>query len=53
MSPRRARSGGGTARFEISHLSSGTLLYFDGSDGCAITMTPEFGGWYVYVTPLK
>ena len=44
---------GGPARFEISHLSSGTLLYFDGSDGRVITMTPDFGGWYVYVTPLK
>jgi hypothetical protein len=44
---------GGQARFEISHLSGGTLLYFDGSDGRVITMTPDFGGWYVYVTPLK
>lgn len=44
---------GGQARFELSHLSSGTLLYFDGSDGRVITMTPDFGGWYVYVTPLK
>lgn len=44
---------GGTARFEISHLSSGTLLYYDGPDGRVITMTPDFGGWYVYVTPLK
>jgi len=42
---------GGQARFEISHLTSGTLLYFDGSDGRVITMTPDFGGWYVYVTP--
>lgn len=45
--------GGGQARFEISHLTSGTLLYFDGPDGRVITMTPDFGGWYVYVTPLK
>jgi hypothetical protein len=44
---------GGQARFEISHLTRGTLLYFDGSDGRVITMTPDFGGWYVYVTPLK
>jgi hypothetical protein len=44
---------GGQARFEISHLTSGTLLYFDGPDGRVITMTPDFGGWYVYVTPLK
>ena len=44
---------GGQARFEISHLSSGTLLYFDSADGRVITMTPDFGGWYVYVTPLK
>ena len=44
---------GGQARFEISPLSSGTLLHFDGSDGRVITMAPDFGGWYVYVTPLK
>jgi len=44
---------GGKARFEISYLSIGPLLYFDGSDGRVITMTPDFGGWYVYVTPLK
>jgi len=44
---------GGQARFEISHLTSGTLLYFNGKDGRVITMTPNFGGWYVYVTPLK
>jgi hypothetical protein len=44
---------GGQARFEISHLTSGALLYFDGSDGRVITMRPDFGGWYVYVTPLK
>lgn len=43
---------GGQARFELSHLASGTLQYFDGSDGRFITMTPDFGGWYVYVTPL-
>jgi uncharacterized protein YndB with AHSA1/START domain len=44
---------GGNARFELSHLTSGTLRYFDGKDGRVITMTPDFGGWYVYVTPLK
>jgi len=44
---------GGQARFELSHLTSGTLLYFDGKDGRVITMTPDFGGWYVYVTPLE
>jgi len=44
---------GGQARFELSHLSSGSLLYFDGSDGRVITMRPDFGGWYVYVTPLR
>ena len=44
---------GGQARFELSHLSNGTLQYFDGPDGRVITMTPDFGGWYVYVTPLK
>ena len=31
----------------------GALLYFDGSDGRVITMTPDSGGWYVYVTPLE
>lgn len=44
---------GGQARFELSHLWSGTLQYFDGKDGRVITMNPDFGGWYVYVTPLK
>ena len=42
----------GQARFELSHLTSGTLQYFDGPGGRSITMTPDFGGWYVYVTPL-
>ena len=45
--------GGGQARFELSHLTSGTLQYFDGKDGRVITMNPDFGGWYVYVTPLN
>jgi hypothetical protein len=45
---------GGKARFEISHLTSGTLLYFSNpKEGRVITMTPDFGGWYVYVTPLQ
>ena len=45
---------GGKARFEISHLTSGDLLYFnDAKEGRVITMTADFGGWYVYVTPLK
>ena len=44
---------GGQARFELSHLTSGTLQYFEGPDGRAITMNPDFGGWYVYVTPLE
>ena len=43
---------GGQARFELSHLARGTLQYFDGPGGRSITMTPDFGGWYVYVTPL-
>jgi len=43
---------GGQARFDLSHLTSGTLQYSDGSAGRSITMTPDFGGWYVYVTPL-
>jgi uncharacterized protein YndB with AHSA1/START domain len=46
--------GGGRARFEISHLTSGTLLYFSNpKEGRVITMTPDFGGWYVYVTRLQ
>jgi uncharacterized protein YndB with AHSA1/START domain len=44
---------GGRARFELSHLTSGTLLYFNDKGGRVITMTPDFGGWYVYVTPLQ
>jgi hypothetical protein len=41
------------ARFELDHLTSGTLLYYDGPKGKAIQMTPDFGGWYVWVTPAK
>jgi hypothetical protein len=41
------------ARFELDHLTSGTLLYYDGPKGKAIQMTPDFGGWYVWVTPVK
>jgi len=44
---------GGQARFEISHLTNGTLLYVDGPDGRVMTMTPDFGGRYVYLTPLE
>lgn len=43
---------GRQARFALSHLTSGTLQYFDGPGGRVITMNPDFGGWYVYVTPL-
>ena len=41
------------ARFELDHITSGQLLYYDGPSGRAIQMTPDFGGWYVYVTPVK
>ena len=35
-------------------LTSGTLLYFSNAkEGRVITMTPDFGGWYVYVTLLQ
>jgi hypothetical protein len=40
-------------RFELDHLTSGTFLYYDDAKGKAIQMTPDFGGWYVWVTPLK
>jgi uncharacterized protein YndB with AHSA1/START domain len=40
-------------RFELNHITSGTLLYYDGPSGKAIQMTPDFGGWYVYATPVK
>jgi len=43
----------GQARFEFSNITSGTLLYYDGPSGRAIQMSPDFGGWYVYVTPVK
>ena len=43
----------GQARFELSSITSGTLLYYDGPSGRAIQMTPDFGGWYVYITPVK
>lgn len=41
------------ARFELDHITSGTLLYYSGPSGSAIQMTPDFGGWYVWVTPVK
>ena len=41
------------ARFELDHITSGTLLYYGGPSGRAIQMTPDFGGWYVWVTPVK
>lgn len=44
---------GGQARFELDHLTTGSLLYYAGPNGRSIQMTPDFGGWYVYVTPLK
>ncbi|HEX9126174.1 MAG TPA: hypothetical protein VF948_07210 [Methylomirabilota bacterium] len=44
---------GGRVRFELDHLTSGTILYYEGSDGRSIQMTPDFGGWYVWATPLK
>jgi hypothetical protein len=46
-------TGGEAVRFELSHLTSGTLLYYDGPGGKAIQMTPDFGGWYVYATPVR
>lgn len=41
------------ARFELDHITSGTLLYYSGPSGRSIQMTPDFGGWYVWVTPVK
>jgi hypothetical protein len=41
------------ARFELNHITSGTLLYYSGPSGKAIQMTPDFGGWYVWITPVK
>jgi len=46
-------TGGEGVRFELDHITSGTLLYYDGPSGKAIQMTPDFGGWYVYATPVK
>jgi uncharacterized protein YndB with AHSA1/START domain len=43
----------GRVRFELNHLTSGTILYYEGPDGRSIQMTPDFGGWYVWVTPLE
>jgi hypothetical protein len=40
-------------RFELDHLTTGTLLYYDGPKGKAIQMTPDFGGWYVWITPVR
>jgi hypothetical protein len=44
---------GRQAHFELAHLTSRTLVCFHGSDGGVITMAPDFGGCYVYVTSLK
>jgi uncharacterized protein YndB with AHSA1/START domain len=41
------------ARFELDHITSGTLLYYNDQKGKAIQMTPDFGGWYVWATPAK
>jgi uncharacterized protein YndB with AHSA1/START domain len=41
------------ARFELDHITTGTLLYSRGPSGKAIQMTPDFGGWYVWITPVK
>jgi len=41
------------ARFELDHITSGTLLYYSGAKGPSIQMTPDFGGWYVWATPAK
>jgi len=41
------------ARFELDHITSGTLLYYSDQKGKAIQMTPDFGGWYVWATPAK
>ena len=41
------------ARFELDHITTGTLLYYSGPSGKAIQMTPDFGGWYVWITPVK
>ena len=45
--------GGQQPRFEISGLTSGSMQYYDAPSGRSITMNPDFGGWYVYVTPVK
>jgi hypothetical protein len=44
---------GGAATFEMSNISRGPLNYYDGPKGRNITMEPQFGGWYVQVTPAK
>ncbi len=44
---------GGRVRFELDHLTSGAILYYEGPDGRSIQMTPDFGGWYVWATPLR
>ncbi|HZE35322.1 MAG TPA: hypothetical protein VE482_02400 [Candidatus Eisenbacteria bacterium] len=41
------------ARFELDHITTGTLLYYSGPSGKAIQMTPDIGGWYVWITPVK
>ena len=46
-------NGSAGVRFTLDHITSGTLLYYSGPDGRAIQMTPDFGGWYVWVKPVR
>ena len=46
-------NGSAGVRFTLDHITSGTLLYYSGPSGRSIQMTPDFGGWYVWATPVR
>jgi len=46
-------NGSAGVRFTLDHITSGTLLYYSSPSGRAIQMTPDFGGWYVWATPVR
>jgi uncharacterized protein YndB with AHSA1/START domain len=45
--------GEGTAAFELSGTSSGTIRYYEGPAGRSMTLDPTFGGWSARVSPVR
>ena len=42
---------GGQGSFEMQGASTGTVKYWETPRGRSLTMTPNFGGWQVQVSP--